>query len=91
MNDDLNDIKKVLISYQNKIKNDEKKLIEMNKYIEDIQKYLAKQKKQLKEIYQFVNDYGLLMKRQDENGIDPTLDEYLGSLEQIKLDLKNLI
>ena len=91
MNNELNDIKNILLSYQNKIKNDENKLKEMNKYIQDIQQYLAKQKKQLKELYQFVNDYGLLMKRQDENGINPTLDEYLGSLDQIKEDLKKII
>ena len=91
MNNELNDIKIILSQYKDKIKNDEKKLIEMNTYIQDIRQHLAKQKNQLKDIYDFVNNYGLLMKRQDENGISPTLDQYLGSLEQIKHDLKKLI
>ena len=93
MNDtiELKDIKNILQKYQNKIKNDENKVIEMNKYIEQIQKYLAKQKSELKNIYSFVDNYGLLMKKQQEADIEPTIDEYLASLEQIKQDIKKLL
>jgi len=93
MNDtiELKDIKNILQKYQNKIKNDENKVIEMNKYIEQIQKYLAKQKSELKNIYSFVDNYGLLMKKQQEADIEPTIDEYLASLEQIKEDIKKLL
>lgn len=88
---ELQDIKSILTKYNQKIKNDEKKLHEMNKYIEEIQKYLAKQKTQLREIYSFVDNYGIVMKKQDDEGITPTLDEYLSSFRQIKDDLKKLI
>ena len=93
MNDtiELKDIKNILEKYKNKIKNDENKVIEMNKYIEQIQKYLAKQKSELKNIYSFVDNYGLLMKKQQEADIEPTIDEYLASLEQIKEDIKKLL
>jgi hypothetical protein len=93
MNDtiELKDIKNILQKYQNKIKNDENKVIEMNKYIEQIQKYLAKQKSELQNIYSFVDNYGLLMKKQQEADIEPTIDEYLASLEQIKEDIKKLL
>ena len=82
---ELQDIKSILTKYNQKIKNDEKKLHEMNKYIEEIQKYLAKQKKQLREIYSFVDNYGIVMKKQDDAGITPTLDEYLSLFLYIHL------
>jgi phosphopantetheine adenylyltransferase len=91
MNNELDEIKEILKNYQNKIKDDEKKIIEMNNYLEQIQKYLAKQKKQLREIYEFVDNYGILMKKQEDSGISPTLDEFLGGLEQIKADFKKLL
>lgn len=90
-NNELKNIKIILQNYQNKIKNDENKVIEMNKYIEEIQKYLAKQKSELKKIYSFIDSYGLVMKKQQEADIEPTIDEYLSSLEQIKQDIKKLL
>ena len=88
--DEIKQIKDNLIEYKEKIKNDERKINEMNKNVEEIKQYLAKQKLELQNIYYFVNDFGIVLKREESEGIEPSVDEFLATLEQIKDDLKKV-